>query len=188
LRGWLDDNVPRVRILRHASRQFCPDRYKHLEAIPSGRYLIIDDDIFLLPGQIESLCRYLEDDPSVPHGLYGEELDEEVLRGGISLAERRVDVINRMYAFTDSHLWEFFRIADGIDAYSGKYPWRLGIWDDLIISRSGSDRPRLHDCGAFVNCPTQGKQGIAVWRTDNFKPFRNDIFRILSNFKPFDVL
>jgi hypothetical protein len=160
-------------------------RYTHLEPVPGNHFLILDDDLFLLPQQVESLCSHLLSAAEVPHGVYGQEWIGASFRGGIHQAERSVDVINRAYAFTRVHLEEFMKIVRIAGALGGIGDWEGGAWDDLVLSRSGADKPRIHDVGFLQSCPTQGTKGVAFWRSDNFHAKRERIYLLLSALKPF---
>lgn len=179
MRGWKTDFGPRVRIIRHSTRQTCIDRYRHLQAAGCGMFLITDDDLFLLPRQIETVLTGLSSKPSVPHGVCGQIFDGSVLRSNVR-SGGEADVLNRLYAFTADHLKEFFRIAEKTGALRG-----TGIWqhapDDLILSRCVSGRPVIHDTGPFVDCTSQGKEGTALWREPGFMENRMECLKIIGS-------
>lgn len=149
----------------------------------SSLFLSVDDDIFLHPAQVQLLCERLMADPSVPHGIYGQKWTGDAFRGGIALEECRVDVLSRVYAYTTEHVSEFFRLIKeaglSVDELAS-----LECTDDIFLSFSGDKRPLIHNVGPFIDCPTQGKKGIAAWRRDNFHAHREEIYKKLCAIKP----
>jgi hypothetical protein len=184
LEEWFQPDSDRVTVLRHAESQSCSKRYLHLQAFPSAFYLILDDDVFLLPPQIEQLLAALHADPSAPHGLYGQRWMGENFRGGMQQIETSIDVISRIYAFTDMHLQEIFRIADAVGHPADSEYWNVSQFDDMFLSFSGMNKPRIHNVGPFTDCPTQGKKGTATWRRDGFHRGREEMYQHLSALKP----
>jgi hypothetical protein len=184
LEDWFQPDSDRVVILHHAESQSCSKRYLHLQVFPSAFYLILDDDVFLLPPQIERLLAELHADPSVPHGLYGQRWMGQNFRGGMQQAETLIDVISRVYAFTDVHFKEIFRIADAVGHPAHSEHWNVSQFDDMFLSFSGMNKPRIHNVGPFIDCPTQGKRGIATWREQDFHGGREEMYQRLCTVKP----
>lgn len=176
LERWFTPSQDRVSVLSHAEPQNCFMRYVHLQPFAGARNLIIDDDVFLLPPQIDTLCDRLKENPSVPHGLYGQRWDGERFLGGIQRVEDGIDVISRVYAFTDRHL---HGVLDTVEPLKAAFAdiMHAGWSDDIMLSCSGSGLPRIHDAGPLVDCPTQGAKGIATWRNDGFHASRTEIFK-----------
>lgn len=160
----------RLSILRATEEKATTERWRIARDTPSRYYLAVDDDIFLRPEQFELLCTALKHDPSVPHGMFGhyQNPDGSWHYNG----ERAVPVLNRVYACTAEHVRTFHRIADALGAGEGTAMWRRSDWDDIVLSKSGCGEPRIHDLGPYLDCPTQGLTGIAVWRSKGFFPFR----------------
>ncbi len=176
---WFKPDSDRITILNHSYPQSCSMRYVHLRDIPSPYYLILDDDVFLLPSQTERLIGELKSDPSVPHGLYGQRWNGETFRGGFEQIDDELEVISRVYAFSSAHLQAVFRISATVGIPEGHPDWQLSRFDDLFLSCSGDSRPRIHNTGSMVDCPTQGKKGVATWREAEFHRQRNDMYRKL---------
>ncbi len=179
LQRWFEPENDRVTVLMHEHPQSCSMRYIHLRDISSPFYIILDDDVFPLPAQIERLISELKNDPSVPHGLYGQRWDGEKFRGGFEQIDDRLEVISRVYAFSEDHLRGVFRVSAAVGIPEGHPDWQLSRFDDLFLSCSGVGSPRIHKTGAIVDCPTQGKKGVATWREAEFHRQRNDMYRKL---------
>lgn len=183
LRRWFHSPSDRVTIIEHSVRQSCAMRYLHLRQFPSPFYFVIDDDLLLLPSQIEQVLAELQNSPSVPHGIYGQRWANNHFHGGHQEQDGPLDVISRVYAFTHDHLAEWHRLFSLLPTDN----MHLGYSDDLVLSRSGSTFPHMHAVGSFVDCPSQGVRDIAMWRQDGFHVGREDLYRQLQQIKPFPL-
>lgn len=181
LRRWLRIASDRVVLAEHAEPQSAQQRFFHLRSFPSDLYLVLDDDLFLLPQQIDRLLWELGRNPSVPHGLYGQRWEGRSFRGGVRNTEGEIDVISRVYAFTAEHLERMLLLAGKAGMPEGDAGWKRSRYDDLFLSFSGRSRPRIHDAGPFVDCPSQGRKGVATWRETGFHSEREEMFRKLTS-------
>ncbi len=144
-------------------------------------FLCIDDDLLLFPAQIETLIRSLIADSSVPHGLVGQRIADS----GHSLEQHitgdgSVDVINRAYAFTADHLRRYQAMLDQLGYATDEEKAQLPFGSDIVLSKSGAEKPRIHDVGPLLSCPTSAKPGIARFTDVGFTEFRADLIRKLS--------
>jgi hypothetical protein len=96
-------------------------------------------------------------------------------------------VISRIYAFSAQHCAEVFRLSTAAGIPEGHDGWRISRFDDMFLSFSGSGKPRIHDVGVFVDCPTQGKKGVATWREGSFHTDRDEMYQRLSAIKTFST-
>lgn len=178
---WFSPMSDRITVLSHATPQRCVVRHLHLKQFPSPFYVMIDDDIFLLPSQIEQLLTELRNDPSVPHGIFGQVWEGEHFRQGVMRTNEDVDVINRVYAFTAAQHAETLKRIASMQPTDSSEARTFGWCDDVLLSVHGSSKPRIHDIGPMVDCPTQGKKGIAVWREDDFFASREALYKRLRS-------
>lgn len=183
LERWFRPASERVHVLTHDSVQNCMMRFHHLLPFASSCNLIVDDDMFFYPSLIDALCAQVARDPSVPHGVYGQRWDGFRFVGGIQREDRTLDVISRVYAFTDEHLRKTIELerellADGCD------PADIARSDDILLSCSGCGLPRIHDVGPLIDCPTQGRAGVASWREQGFHADRIRMFRRIRALRP----
>lgn len=151
-----------------------------------GQYfIVVDDDLFLLPSQISTLCRAQIADSSSPHAAVGEVYDSWMDRMHHHVTDYSgfIDIVNRAFTFTRGHLDVYFALRDQLA--SGTLSLRaIELADDVITSFSGTRRPRTHAIGSFLTCPTSGTVGIAAWRTDGFFPTRLPILFLLRKLRP----
>ena len=140
-------------------------RFELARRYPARYYLAIDDDIFLHPAQLQWIYERLCASDEQPHGIFGaawspaESPSKEwpfVHRRG---ADVPVDILNGLFAFTAGQLQEYFRLCGvlGIDD-----PSSLMNGEDIILSFSGSRRPRIHNIGPIWECASASTPGVAL--------------------------
>lgn len=172
LTHWSLPTSKRITMLRHQKVQDCHQRHVHLSAYPSDAYLILDDDLFLLPAQIEKVCQALLQDPSSPKGVCGQYWQNETLQSNVRTAGP-CDALNRLYAFTKDHERSYFTLVQKLEE---KDEWNSGLVDDLVLSLCSKKRPIIIDTGEFIDCTSQGKKEIASWRQPAFFAERNRLY------------
>jgi hypothetical protein len=180
---------PRLVLEDHGSNAGASARFVIARREPGTHYFVLDDDLFLYPAQIAGLLERLFDDPSRPHGIFGQRRKpDRGFEDGIHGRETTVDVLNRAYAFTRGHLEEFFRLLDAIGGRIDGDRLAEGSidrGDDMLLSFSGARSPLCHYVGALLDCPTQWLPGVAVWRETGFREFRERLFARLTAVKSF---
>lgn len=180
LGSWLSIRHPRLCILTQSIRAGTPDRYRIAREEPSAKFLIIDDDLFLHPDQIETLCRKLGQDPDVPHGIFGQRYRENgSFEHAVHGIEGELDILNRVYACTASQVHATVQIMRTLGVPVSEQTWGHYPFDDIALSFATLRRPRCHNVGSFFDCPTQGSMDIAAWRAQDFKRIRAEALRKL---------
>ncbi len=158
----IDD--PRLTIHASPARHGPVSRYLRAREAGGRWFVSIDDDLFLHPAQLARLIAELKRDPTLPHGVYGQDLDRARGRWRFNLgrSDARVDVLNRVYAFTDAHLARYFELLDrlGLDR-----PGRLARFtmDDVPLAFVAGQRPVIHDVGPHVDCPSESDREVALF-------------------------
>jgi len=165
---WIHFKDPRVRLINQPKPTPPGIRFE-LARGESGKYfLTIDDDVFLYSHQLTTLAKALMDDSLSPCGIQGENREfgtqnngqrSEGWHSGISGFDGRVDVINRVYAFTREHLDEMYQLAARLNIEVGA----LANGEDLLLSFSGYSKPRLIKVGRILGCLSENREGIATW-------------------------
>jgi hypothetical protein len=162
----LDD--PRIELIQQPVRTRQGMRFSlAAELGEESRYFISpDDDIFLYPGQIETLFRGLVAAPAVPHGIRG-----EVRRKAASLAvypfdptatgDGVVEHLTGYYAFTAG---QARRCVELYNALGWNDPNAVGNGEDIVLSFTGEGRPQIHEIGGFLQC-TSWQTEVATWRS-----------------------
>jgi hypothetical protein len=165
----LDD--PRIELIQQPVRTRQGMRFSlAAERGADDPYLISpDDDIFLYPSQIETLFRGLVAEPAVPHGIRG-----EVWRkpgspiaypfDPTAVGDGWVEHLTGYYAFTAE---QARRCLEIYSALGWNDPNAIGNGEDIVLSFSGADRPRIHDIGGFLQCNSWQTE-VATWRAQGF--------------------
>jgi hypothetical protein len=140
-------------------------RFLLARAHPSAYYATVDDDVFLSPDQLTTAFEGLLRFPESTHGVRGKIFvgsayppwPFRTARDGV---EAEVDILNNVYLFTAAHLDEYFRLTRdlGIDDHGA-----FGNGEDIVLSFSGSRRPRISPVGPVVECASSALPGIATW-------------------------
>lgn len=176
---------PRLSVIGQPVERPCAYRYFIADETTGMHFLFVDDDLFLLPSQVQRICEETLRDPSVPHGMFGQELlPDGSFRHGISRREGRIDVLNRLYAFSRPVLSRWHRLLRESGIAADREAMRMGWWDDMLLAFSGEGLPVSHDVGPYLDCSTQGEQGIATWREKEFFPSRRHLFAQLRSMRP----
>ncbi|MDD5055612.1 MAG: hypothetical protein PHZ00_05095 [Candidatus Peribacteraceae bacterium] len=187
LHPWIAVDDPRVTIIEQPVNRPCLYRYALARRSDAGYFIAVDDDLFLTPDQLEHVCKCLREHPEVPHGIFGSQYDS--WSGILSVTfcrEASMALLHRLYAFTADHVREFYRLMDAMGFHVWHYAWRdKPPTDDVFLSFSGSDYPRIHNVGPFLDCPSSDASGIACFREADFFLRRFDIFCSLRRLKPF---
>lgn len=183
---WLRIRDPRITMIMQHADTGAVMRYQIARSAPGNFFLSIDDDVYLLPEQIVWLLRALQREPDVPHGFFGERLikpihenADQAFEHGIVNQEREVDILNRVYCFTPRHVRRYFELLDTLNIRDPEGIRRLSIADDVVLSFTGIRRPRIHDIGTYLNCPTSGMPGIAQWKERGFREERRRLYLAL---------
>lgn len=186
----LSNNNPQLRM-----RDFVPLRDSRLQVtdqskrcFPSKRYelardsgdewlLCIDDDTFFTPRQIRSLFEALLAEPSVPHGIAGENFRPEggfaQYLFGASEQPETVDCLVWAYAFTRQHAERYFELLQklGIDNAT----FRAN--EDIVLSLAGKGRPLVHNFGTLHLCGSRDAEEVATSKQAGFREQRTDLLR-----------
>lgn len=177
-----DDRVS----LMNTDKKFGPiKRYLLAREEDSEYFISIDDDTFLYPEQVFRLFRMLVRYPEVPHGIWGQVYEGEGEDGpqftwNVFGRDVPVDILNRVHAFTRKHITGYFDVLEKMGIEDTSKYWHRAI-TDLPLAFCVQKRPRCHDFGSILQCPTESSPGIAQWTHASFRSDRNDLFMRLMN-------
>lgn len=178
---WVRIKDARLTLLDHAvrhgsgwgwlvARQFDPD------------YLIsIDDDLVVLPNQVAGLFRKLIAEPGIPHGRAGAVGSQYHQCPSNPSRELEVDELYVVYAVTGAHLKRYQELLSALTA--GAYASNDSIEylaDDILISRTGSAKPKIHNVGRLFHLPTFDKPGVAIHKEPGFEKKRLQVRRAVD--------
>jgi hypothetical protein len=140
-------------------------------------FMSIDDDMLVFPRQVALLFERLVERPDVPHGFAGQRGSQYV-----QCRESEVDTLYLIYAATKVHAQRYVEIITSIGE-SGILPVEVAeLWgDDIILSRTGSGKPLIHDAGFLLQADTCYDPRIAIHKQAEFQVHRKLIESALKN-------
>lgn len=172
----------RVRVYGTGENHGTIARFRMARCSGGRHFLAVDDDVFLFPLQVRALFTHLVNDPSRVHGVVGQEVHGagEAFRGLEEYAGP-IDVLSRVYAFTQEHLNEFFHLLECLGIRDEAQFQELTAGDDIVLSFCGTGKPACHYVGKILSCPTCALPGTAVFREPGFLGYRSKLFRQLCS-------
>ena len=179
IQNWINISDERLSILNQPVRRgpgYCWELAKNEN---SDYYLLIDDDFFITPLQIKKLIQHLIDEPDVIHGITGHY--NSVYYQNVDMEVNR---LNQIYAISRAHLDEYFQYLEKIraidpDAYNSVEPFA----HEIILSRTGNGKPRIHWVGNLMRCTTVRKPGVAIHQGNEFRPSQAKVINALETIK-----
>ncbi len=171
----------RLRVVDHARRIGPVGRYLAARDADANRFVSLDDDLFLPPDGIERLGAALRAAPDVPHGFYGQRLRADGrFEDNLARFAGRVDVLNRAYAFTRAHVARYLGWLDALGIDLDDAARLIALDDDIVLSFVGEGRPRVHDVGPWIDCPSERRRGLARWRRRDAETVRRALYARLA--------
>ena len=159
-------------------------RFELAQRYDASYYLLIDDDIFLHPTQMQWLYWSMRHAPDRPHGIWGAALlrDKEPQTEWPFVHHRNsvgaVDILNGLFAFTRAQLAEYGRLCELLGISDQK---ALSNGEDIILSFSGLRKPMIHNVGRIWECTSASEPGVALYAS---RPrFYEERWRIFSELR-----
>lgn len=159
-------------------------RYFEAQRLGAERCVSIDDDLFLPPAFLSGLVQRLREHPAIPHGVYGQRWNGRRFTDNLARFDGEVDLLNRVYAFTREHVARYFELTASLGLDLDDPSVSIALDDDVILGFCGASRPRIHDMGAFLDCPSERARGLARWRRPEAERVRRELFERLLAFQP----
>ena len=176
IEDWVKIKDDRLNMINQPTRRgpgYCWDLAKKED---SQFFILIDDDFLVSPKQIKILFQRLLDNSDIPHGVTGHNNLEYYQN-----IDMEVDILNQIYAITKTHLNKYFEIAEAINAIDHEaYETIEPYAHEIIISKTGKNRPRIHNIGLLTRCPTARKPSVAIHQSEDFRIKRVKVFNALQ--------
>lgn|GEM_PF-781088 len=190
---WVRSKDPRLTLIDQPEATRPGIRFDLAREFPADFYLTVDDDLFLSPVQIRDLFVALVDQPTVPHGIFGQcyigrEATLPQLFGWQNNFQREdtsVDVLNRVYALHRQHIERYFAFLEALDIQNSR---EIGNGEDVIVSQTGDGAPRIHDLGPWFDCILADDPHIALHHVvPDFMRAREELFLDLRRRRAADL-
>ena len=176
LEHWVRIKDKRLKLVNQMTRRGPGSRWKLAHEEGSEFIILIDDDMLVYPSQLEILFNHLVKQPDIPHGITGHYKSEYYQN-----KEMEVGTLNQIYAITRQHLVKYFELSEAIKAIDYMAYEDIEFYaDDILISKSGINKPRIHNVGTLLRCPTARKPGVAMHLEENFLKKRIRVIDVLE--------
>lgn len=177
MREFVREHDDRLQITDQTARCFPSKRYELARESGDEWLLCIDDDTFLTPRQIRSLFEALLANPTVPHGVAGENFRPE---GGFAEylfgtpgKPEAVDCLVWAYAFTHQHAERYFELLHGLGIENANFRAN----EDIVLSLTGNGRPLVHNFGTLHLCGSRDAEDVATSKQTGFREQRESLLR-----------
>jgi hypothetical protein len=171
----------RLVLMNQEIRRGCGYRWSIANQFDPEYLVVVDDDILLFPGQLAKLFMHLVHEPEIPHGFTGFrqlENNEFEYRAKENIT---VDFLCEIYALTGSHLKQYTTLKNLVARNDTLTEMIENTADFMVISRTGSQNPKIHNVGPLLRCPTFNKTGVAVHKEKGFGEIMSEVGLALSN-------
>ncbi len=171
VQDWVQTNDSRLVLINQPARRGHGYAFELARAESCDYFIVLDDDFLIAPKQIATLFEHLLDEPQIPHGLAG------ILGSKLfSSIESEVDCLFHVFAGTRAHALAYLDYAERL-AQLGEV--RLNeieyFADDIVYSRVGPTKAKIHAVGALLRCKTSAQADIAFHMSPGFWEPRNRV-------------
>jgi len=188
---FVDVQDPRLLLIDQPTPSGVGISFELARQYPSRYYLRIDDDIFLHPAQLQWVYWNLRQAPQRTHGIFGASFSavKDPAQGWPFEHTRNVtapvDILNGLFAFTDEHLTEYFRLC-GLLGITDQRTLMNG--EDIVLSGAGTRRAMVHHIGPIWECASEASPGVALHQSrPGFYEERWRLYSELQRIKPLAV-
>lgn len=132
--------------------------------------------MLVYPAQVKILFQHLLEQPGAPHGITGHYKSKYHQN-----KEMGVDTLNQIYAITREQLRKYHELSESIKAIDYSAYENIELYaDDVLISKSGINKPKIHNVGTLLRCPTARKPGVAMHQDKEFLAGRTKVISALK--------
>jgi hypothetical protein len=174
----------RITIVSQNIRRGCGYRWTIATQFAPNYLIVVDDDILLFPWQLKKLFAALLAEPAIPHGFAGMVHHENGFLEYCQKEERVLDYICEIYAISGEQLKRYQELRNEIEKDESLTDMVEFAADFMIVSRTGSGRPKIHQAGTVFRCPTYDAQGVAVHKDFDFDQNILKVASALTEFAP----
>ncbi|QQS34852.1 MAG: hypothetical protein IPM56_11335 [Ignavibacteriales bacterium] len=155
----------RVMLIEQSKREGVGNRWEIALSDSNNNFIIIDDDIFIKPGQLRKLFKELIENKRIPHGLAG----SINFKKFVDKADRKVEILHQIYAVTRRQIEKYFEYKNLLEQIPSLQDiGTVDIADDIIISNTGDSQAAIHNAGMILRCPSSHDTSIASYLQEDF--------------------
>lgn len=158
----------RLHFINQPIRRGCGYRWILANELDPDYLIVVDDDILFFPTQLARLFKSLVAEPMMPHGITGMlRLETQELEYH-EKENMTVDFLCEAYAVTGEHVKRYMELRQLVNANEGMTEMIDSAADFMLISRTGSHNPKIHNVGRLFKAATFKQAGVAVHKDDGF--------------------
>jgi hypothetical protein len=161
----------RLKILNQPVRRGCGYRWQIASELNPEYLVVIDDDLYLFPGQLTKLFEFLLAEPKIPHGLSGINCLPDGSYEFRDRENRETDFLCEIYALTREHLGHYMKTYDDLSSNEEIIRIVNSTTDFILLSHAGNSRPKIHDVGRLFRDETFKTEGVAVHKKEMFNEY-----------------
>jgi hypothetical protein len=169
---WVKVRSPRLQLINQPVRRGCGYSFILAGKEDADIFISIDDDFLVRPSQTARLVKYIIANPAVPHGLDGVDTNGEFHQ----YTEMDIDILYNIYGCTSALVKRYLEIVEKMIATKNVPNEAIEIFSpDVVISRLGEGKGRIHNLGFNLRCRTANTPGVALHMQ---KDFNNPRFQV----------
>jgi hypothetical protein len=181
IEDWVDFSDSRLTLVNQPNRRGCGYGWVVASEFDPEYLISIDDDILVRPRQIAKLFSHLLAEPNIPHGAVGVIGSDYYQSYTSDFDTMEVDNLYIMYAMTRAQLERYRELTGLLTQKCAVHAKSIEYWaDDVVVSRTGSGRPKIHDVGRLFHLPTFNKPGVAIHKEPEFEQARRQVAATLD--------
>lgn len=161
----------RLKVLNQPVRQGCGYRWHIASEINPEYLIVIDDDLYLYPGQLTRLFKFLLAEPKIPHGLSGINCLPDGSYEFRDRVDRETDFLCEIYALTREHLAHYMKTYAELASNEQIIRIVNSTTDFILLSHTGVSKPKIHDVGRLFRDETFKVEGVAVHKKEMFNEY-----------------
>lgn len=168
----------RIQCINQTIRRGCGYRWIVANELTPEYLIVVDDDILFFPAQLAKLFKRLVSEPMMPHGITGM-LNLENLQYH-EKKDMTVDFLCEAYAVTGEQVSRYMELRRLVGAKDGMLEMIDSAADFMLISRTGSYKPKIHNVGRLFKSDTFKQVGVAVHKNDGFDKVVLEVGHVLN--------
>lgn len=171
----------RLHFINQKQRRGCGYRWFVAQELSPDYLIVVDDDILFFPGQLARLFRQLVAEPMRPHGITGMLQQANADLEYHEKKEMVVDFLCEAYAVTGAQVSRYLELRNQIAKDEQLAEMIDSAADFMVISQTGSQKPKIHHVGRLFKSDTFKQAGVAVHKNDGFDKMVSQVGQALSH-------
>lgn len=170
----------RLHFISQTIKRGCGYRWIVANELNPKYLIVVDDDILFFPAQLARLFKRLVAEPMMPHGITGMlNLEDHELEYH-EKKDMTVDYLCEAYAVTREQVSRYMELRRLVGAKDGMTEMIDSAADFMLISRTGSHKPKIHNVGRLFKSATFKQVGVAVHKNEGFDKIMLEVGNVIN--------